>query len=134
VARRTESGAGKAVKFAANDVAEGVAGKSVKREKNDVGKHDERTEADAKFAVEAKGLEGVVPKEAEKKDSEIEEIAMNVLEDEGKSAFTRVIFAEARFADGTGGRVEKKGPVVSFAVVVAGRAETEWPAENKNCG
>ena len=59
---------------------------------------------------------------------------MNVLQDEGKRSFTAIVFADGRFADGAGRWIKKKGSIVSFAVVIAGCAEAEWSAENKDCG
>src|SRR5882724_5217764 len=82
VARNAERGAGETIELSADDMAKGVAGKSVEREENDVDEHDECAEADAEFAAEEEGFDGVVPEEAEKNNREIEEVAMNVLQDE----------------------------------------------------
>ena len=62
-------------------MTKGVAGKSVKSEEADVDEHDECAEADTEFAAEEEGFGGVVPEEAEKNNREIEEVAMNVLQD-----------------------------------------------------
>src|SRR5262249_37801866 len=134
VARRAECRTRETIEFAADDVAKGVAGKSVKSEKDNVHEHDERAEADAKFAVETEGFNNVVPEEAQKKNGEIKKVAVNVLKDEGKATLARIVLAVVGFADSAGGRIEKKGAVVSFAVVVARCAETQRPAENQNGG
>jgi len=96
--------------------------------------HDECAEADAEFAVEEEGFDGVVPEEAKKNNREIEEVAMNVLQDEGKRSFAAIVFADRRFADGAGRWVEKEGAIVGFAVVVAGGSEAERSAEDEDCG
>ena len=59
---------------------------------------------------------------------------MNVLKDEGKAALPRVILAKAGFTDGASGRIEKKGAIVSFAVVVASGAKTKRRAKNQDSG
>ncbi len=69
-----------------------------------------------------------------KENCEIEKVAMNVLQDEGKTRFRHDSFAQAGFAYGASGRIEKKSAVVGFAVVVAGGAETEGRAEDQQGG
>ena len=132
VTRHAESGAGETVELAADDVAQGVARKSVGGEEADVDEHDDRTEADAEFAVEYECLYGVVPEKTDKEDGEIEKVTMDVLQDEGKTSFAAIIFAESGLSYGAGGRVEKKGAVVGFAVVIAGGAKAERCAEDEN--
>src|SRR5882724_3577113 len=99
MARRSEGGAGETIEFAADDVAKRVAGEGVSREKNDVDEHDQSAEADAEFAAEEEGLYGVVPKKADEDDAEIEKIAMNILQDEGKRSFAAIVLANRRLAD-----------------------------------
>src|SRR5438876_9936715 len=119
VARNAERGAGKTIELSADDMTKRVTGKGVGGEENDVDEHDECAEADTEFAAEEEGFGGVVPEEAEKNNREIEEVAMNVLQDERERRFTAIVFADRRFADSAGGRIKKKGAIVSFAVVVA---------------
>ena len=58
---------------------------------------------------------------------------MEILENEGKLGFSTV-FAAAAFADGTPGRIEEKGAVVRFAIVVASGAKAERTAKNEQGG
>ena len=51
----------------------------------------ERADADAEVRRPIEGHEGVVPKESEENDREIEEIAMNVLQDEGKRRLAAIL-------------------------------------------
>ena len=104
---------------------------SVKGEKANVDEHDHDAEADAEFAAEAESFENVIPKKAEEEDGEIEKIAMNVLQDEGKRSFATIVFAEAGFAHSTGGRVEKESAIVSLPVVITGQPEATRCPENK---
>src|SRR5882724_11711757 len=134
VARNAERGARETIELSADDVTKRVTGKSVGGEENDVDEHDECAEADAEFAAEEEGFGGVVPEEAEKNNREIEEVAMNILQDERERRFAAIVFANGGFANGAGGRIEKKGAVVGFAVVVAGGAKAERSTENKDCG
>src|SRR5882757_7626581 len=134
VARNAERGAGEAVELSADDVTKRVAGKSVESEEADVDEHDECAEADTEFAAEEEGFGGVVPEEAEKNNREIEEVAMNILQDERERRFAAIVFANGGFADGAGRRIEKKGAIVGFAVVVAGGAKAERSAENEKRG
>src|SRR5882762_10497923 len=96
VAGDAERGAGKAVEFAADDVAKGVAGKSVQSEEANVDEHDYRAEANVKTAVEVEGLDCVVPKEAEKNNRKIEKVAVNVLQDEGERSFAAIVLPDGR--------------------------------------
>ncbi len=130
VPRRAERRTRKTIEFAADDVAQGVAGKSVRGEKDDVDEHDQGAEAHTEFAVEVEGFDCVVPKEAQEEDGQIQEVAVNILEDEGERSLAMVI-AFAGFADGASRRIEKEGAVIGLALVVAGRAKAERRAEKE---
>src|SRR5260221_1989954 len=134
VARNAERGAGETIELSADDVTKRVAGERVEREEADIQEHDYCAEADAEFAAEEEGFYGVVPEEAEKNNREIKKVAMNVLQDKWKRSFATIVFANGGFANGAGRRIEKKGAVVGFAVVVAGGAKAERRAENEDGG
>ena len=85
MARRPEGGTGEAVELAADKMAEGMAGKCVGGEEQDVYEHHERPRADAETFREAEGEDGVVPKEAEEEEREVEKITVQVLQDERKA-------------------------------------------------
>src|ERR1051325_7213795 len=115
-------------------MGQGVARKSIGGQKDYIDEHDQRAEADTKFAIEVESFENVIPEKAEEQDGEIEKIAMNVLQDERKASLTTIVFAEAGFAHSTGGWIEKEGPIVSFAVVVASGGEAKRGAEDEDGG
>ena len=100
-----------------------MAGKSVGREEDDVDEHDQRTQADAEFAVEVESAKNVIPEEAQENDCEIEKVAVDVLQDEGEGRLAAVA-PPLLLRNGAGGRVPEEGPVVRLAVVVAGCPET----------
>src|SRR2546429_9973745 len=103
-------------------MTERMAGKRVERKESDVECEDECADTDAEAAVEEKGSESVVPEKCYEENGKVEEIAMEVLQDEGKRCFATIIPAR-RFTDGAGGRVEEKRAVVGFAIVIEiGRA------------
>jgi hypothetical protein len=79
-----KGGARKAIELAAGKMTERVAGKSVERKQRDVESENERAEADTKASVEKEGVDRVVPKKNDEENREIEKIAMDVLQDEGK--------------------------------------------------
>src|SRR6266446_8299607 len=107
-----------------------VAGKCVQRKEGDVYGKDERAYADTKAASEEEGADRVVPKENDEKHGEIEKIAMDILKDEGKRSFATII-APRRLGNRTGGRVQEKRPVVSFAVVVARGAKAQGASKDQ---
>jgi len=130
VARASEGRAGEAVEFASREVAERVARKGVKREQGNVQGQNESADTDAEVAVEIEGYDGVVPEEQDEDDRNIEEIAVKILENEGKSCLALVI-AFRWLANGAGRRIEQKGPIESLAVVVAGGAKAEWTSKDE---
>src|SRR5262249_48480822 len=74
-------------------------------------------------------VRGEAPKEQQ---PQVQEIAMNVLQDQGKTALTPV--ALARLADRAGGGIGPESLVVSPAIVVASDAETARRPEDKQGG
>src|SRR5215467_10146198 len=107
-----------------------MAGERVKRKQRYVQCENKRTNADSELAVEEKRTKGVVPEKTEKKNRQIEEIAMDILENERKGSFAAIL-AIRRFADCAGGRIEKKRAIVGFAVVITGCAKTQRPKQNE---
>ena len=131
VARHAERSTGKAIQFAANDVAEGMARKCVQSQQANVNEHDGGAEADTELAAEIECFVYVIPEKAQEEDREIKKVSMNVLEDEGKAGFALIVLAEAWLTNGTGRRIEEKGAIVGFAVVVASGSETQGRAEDE---
>src|SRR5690242_4894961 len=57
----------------------------------------------------------------QKKQREIEEISVNILQNQRERTFTTIVFSQ--FANGTGRRIGPKGFIVSTAIVVARQAK-----------
>src|SRR5580698_546471 len=125
-----KSGARKTIQLSSGEMPQRVAGKRVERQQNNVRSQDKRAQADAEMPIEVESLYNVVPEKQNEHDCDVEKIAVKVLKDEGKLCFT-LIFAFGRLTDGTRRRIEKKRPVVSFAVVIAGGAKPEGPGKNE---
>src|SRR5258708_3287411 len=85
------------------------------------------------MTIEEERADGVVPKETDEKNREVEEVAMDILKNEGKSRFAAIIPAR-RFTDGAGGGIEEKRAVVRFAVVVARSAKAQRASKNQERG
>src|ERR1700676_2707834 len=128
-----EGGARETVKFSACEMAEGVAGKGIQREHDDVDAHDESAKADTEMAVEIVSEHGVIPEKPKKYKRKIEKIPVNILQDERKCRFA-LVFPFGRLADGASRRIEKKCPVISLPIVVAGGAKTQRACKNEQRG
>ena len=129
-ARAAEGRAREAIELASGKVTQRVAGKRVERKEGDVKSEDQCAYAHTKAAVEEKRTEGVVPEKRNKENGKIEEVAMEVLKDEGKSCFAAIIPARG-FTHGAGRRIEKKRAIVGFAVVVACGAKAQRANKNQ---
>src|SRR5215831_2745837 len=106
-----------------------VAGERVKRKQRYVQSEDKRANADSELPVEEKRTNGVVPEKAKKKNRQIEKVAMDILQNKRKCGLAAV-FAVRKFADRTGGRIEKKRAVVIFTVVITRSTKTERRKQN----
>src|SRR5262249_34960246 len=111
--------------------------KRIEREQRDVHQHDERTEADAEFVRPQTGRKGesckrILPEKNQKQDRQIQEVAMDVLQDERKPGFPLVVAGTA-FTDCASWRIQEKCPIVGLSVVIAGGAETERAGEDQQC-
>src|SRR5437016_12693264 len=73
----------------------------------------------------------VVPENDQKDDRDIKKIAMEILQDKRKARFANVAI-RMRLANGASGRIQKEGAVISFAIVIAGRAKTERRPQNQH--
>src|SRR5271170_1696490 len=111
------------------EVAEGVAAKDVSGEKDDINYQNDGSDADAEVAIKVEGYNGIPHKKGPDDIGEAKEVAMEVLEDQGKAALAEVFLA--RLANGTGRRVGPEGFVVRAAIVIAGEAEETRDPENE---
>lgn len=108
-------------------MAEAVATQCIKTEAEDVRCQDDRTDAYAEmlFAVsteEPHCVPRIVGEEKQEDQSEIQKIAMDVLDNEREPVFAAIAFA--RFADGAGDRVGPHGFVVGSAIVIASETKS----------
>src|SRR4051812_42605019 len=111
-----------------------MAGERIQREQDDVGQHDERAEPHSESTLPVKESQvNVVPEEDEEDDREIEEVAVDVLQDERERRLTFIALVTA-IIDRAGGRIQKERPIVSLAVVVAGGAESARRAQDQQRG
>src|SRR5262245_24433641 len=74
----------------------------------------------------------VVRQQENETDRQIEEIAMNILEQEGPLVFAPVTFA--RLADGAVGRIGPERLVISPAIGIASESKTAWRPQNQERG
>src|SRR2546428_7084547 len=112
-----------AVEIAAEEIAHRVAGERVAGEEQDVREHDERPETDAEPSAEVEREDRVPPQEREDDRGEVQEVAVEVLDDEGEARLAGV--AAAHVGDGARrGRPEERA-VVAAAVVITGDAERD---------
>ncbi len=98
-----------------------MAAQRVAAQQHHVDQQHQRPHADAEFAVEPQGLPHVVRQEHQKQERDVEEVAMDVLNDQREVALAQILLA--RLAHGAVGRVGPEGFVVGAAIVVAGDAE-----------
>jgi hypothetical protein len=73
--------------------------------------------------LEPEGLPNVVAENDQEKESKIEEVSMDILDNERKGIFPPVMFS--RFAYGAGRRIGPKGLVVGTPIIITG--ETKPP-------
>ena len=102
-----------------------MAGEGVEHYQRDVGREDDRAQADAEVPVEGEGPEGVPGQEGKDDYGQVEGEAVEVLEDVREPALAGVVLAGGHLLHGAGWGVPEEGPVVGQAVVVAGQPEAE---------
>src|ERR1700723_238910 len=130
MARPAQGRTGKAVEFAADQMTQGMARKRIGRQQDNVHQHDHRANADSEFAVEIESEDRVVPEKGDEDHRNVKEVAVHVLQDEGKRRLA-TIFPATALAYGAGRRVQQKSAVDRFAIVIAGSAETQRSGKNQ---
>src|SRR5438874_1862172 len=93
---------------------------------------NQRAHTDSYGAIEEEGANGVTPEKSEENHRDIEKIAMQILQDEGKCRLAAI--RSAALADHTGRGVEKERAIIGLPVVVAGHAESQRAAQNQQRG
>src|SRR5439155_13907879 len=114
IARARERHARKAVKLASGKMAKRVAGEGIHSQKSHVEKQNQGSDSNPDSSVEKESMQRVAPQENQEDKSYVQEVAMEILKNKGKCSLAFVTVA-ATLADGTGGRIEKKRPVISLS-------------------
>src|SRR5438874_13360576 len=104
----------------------GMTGEKIQRQQDDVEQQNQGPESNPNSVGEEKSFDRVMPKEDEEDNRQVHEIAMDILQDEGKPRLAGVVALSLRH--GATWRIEKKCAVISLAIVVAGRAEAQRAA------
>ena len=109
---------------ATDEMAQGMTAESIAAEEEHVEAQDDRPQANAEARFAGSGISkphapvGIVGQEEEKADRDVEEVAMDVLDNQRQGIFAEITFPW--LADSAGWRVCPEGLVVGAAVVVAG--------------
>jgi hypothetical protein len=128
--RLSKRGARKAIQLSARQMSQRMARQRVNRQQTDIHQQNQRAHAHAKLTVKKERLDNVFPQESQENDGQVKAIAMQVLQDERKPRLAAI--RPLRFAYSATRRIKKKRPIVSFAVVIAGSAKAEGPAQDQN--
>jgi hypothetical protein len=128
--RASEGRTGKAVELSAYDVSERMAGQGISRQQDYVEQQNESADPDPDSSIEKESPERVPPKKDEEDEPYIQKVAMEVLQNKRKCGLTSIAVLPV-LADGAGGWIEKKSPVVGFSVVVAGDPESQRPNQDQ---
>src|SRR4026207_1157504 len=111
-----------------------VATECVAGEEHGVGRQHDAADADAEMSdagsvSEPERLDGVDGQNDDEKDSEVQEVAMDVLQDQREESFAEI--GLAWLADGTGHGVGPERFIVGTAVVITGEPETDGGQEKQ---
>src|SRR5215472_12878201 len=98
-----------------------VTAQRIAAEQDYVDQQHQCSSADSETIRELRGLVDVVAEQDEKDQRQVQEVAVNVLDDEWKVPLAEIGFA--RFADRAVGRIRPKRFVVCAAIIVASDAE-----------
>src|ERR1043165_10029520 len=125
-------------------MAEGVTAQRVAAQQDHIQEQHEGTDTEAEMepAIRVRGtgaigcesapLDEVPEQKDDKNQRQVKEIAMDVLEDQGKRILAPVMFP--RLAHGTGRGIGPEGFVVGSAVVIAGKAKTTRRPQDEQGG
>ena len=114
-----------AVDPAADQVAQRVARQREQRQEGRVDDEDHAPEAEPRSALRVERERRVDPQEEQRDEREVQEVAVEVLEDERERRLHPVALVDGRLTDGAAGRIGEVEAVVGLAVVVAGRPEAQ---------
>ena len=115
-----------------------MAAERVSAEEHDVRCEKDRADADAELGRsrrrirEPHRLPRIVREEHDKDQREVQEVAVDVLDDERKRALSAISFS--RLADSAARRIGPERLVVCAAIVVAGESESCRERQDDQCG
>src|SRR5258708_29756418 len=99
------------------------------RQQNDVDQQHQRAHAHPKLPIKIEREKDILPQEKQEQHRKIQKISMEVLQNERK--FRLALVVPLPFAYRASRRVQEKRAIVRFSIVIAGRPETQWPAQNQ---
>src|SRR5215472_14130240 len=109
-----------------------VATEGVAAQQHEVGEQNQCAEAHPEPTVEPERVPHVARQYDQKHQGQIKKIAVDILQDQGKGALTKIFFS--RLAHSAGRRVGPKGLVVRAAIVVAGHSKpARRPKDEHRC-
>src|SRR5581483_5071581 len=126
------------VETAAYQVPERVTPERIAAEQDYVGSQNERSQPDPERSPtghrvgEPERFPDIEDEARQEQERQVEKIAMNVLENQGKPPLAAVCIA--RLAHCTGGRIRPESPVIGAAVIIAGEAKQPRSPKDQQCG
>src|SRR5215204_2341740 len=127
-----DRGLGEAVEPAPAKVPAGMARQRVEGQEHGVDEQDHGPEADPPAVGEVEGAQRVPGQDDRERQRQVEEVAVDVLEDQGEAGLAGV--AGPGVGDGAGRRRPPERPVVGLAVVVTGQPEPERERQHQQGG
>src|SRR5712664_3441497 len=106
-----------------------MAGKRIRRQENDVDQQHKRAHTHSEFPVKVESLKHVFPQEKQEQHGKIQKISVHILQNKWK--FRLALVVPLPFGHRTSRRVLEERAIVGLAVVIAGRSEAQWPAQNE---
>src|SRR5829696_7569292 len=127
-----DRGLGEAVEPAPAKVPAGVARQRVEGQEHGIDEQDHGPEADPPAVGEVEGAQRVPGQDDRERQGQVEEVAVDVLQDQGEAGLAGV--AGPGVGDGAGRWRPPERPVVRLAVVVAGQPEPERERQHQQGG
>src|SRR5262245_40953816 len=106
IARAADGVGGEAVDLSAHEMAQRVTGEGVHRQQRRVDEEYERADGDAEVPRRPERFPDVVPEEAEHDQRDVQQIAMEVLQDERECRLAPVL--APRLSDGASRRMQRE--------------------------
>jgi hypothetical protein len=103
-----------------------MAGQGIHGQEDYVAEQHHGADPHSDSSVKEESAERVTPKKDEEDEPDIQKVAMEILQNKRKGSLAPITVLPV-LADGAGGWIEKKSPVVSFPVVVTGDSESQRP-------